>query len=350
MIRPLTIATCLLACGSGLYLYQSKHEVQLLDRTIERTVRDTNTLREQSRLVAAEWTMLNDPERLRQFSDTYLNLRTITPSQFTSIADLNNRLPAPDAEQSPRGTDDEELAPVAVATPPSNTLDAASPATVAPATVATDTAASPAAADEVLPVPPIPTMRSAPAVASVARPAEIRTADRVPAFRPAADTQARSVATADARGFDQRASDQRGSDQRGSDQRAFDQRASDQRASDQRVVDQRGVDQRVADQRGVDQRVVDQRGAEPRVAPRVAEARMDLRSPAVPPPRPIVLGGVRPPLQASGPVNTAQMPAPSRSAMVATAAPYSGSLLGMARGTTPPAPRPTPVNATYNSN
>ena len=41
MIRPLTIATFLLACGSGLYLYQSKHEVQLLDRTIERTVHET---------------------------------------------------------------------------------------------------------------------------------------------------------------------------------------------------------------------------------------------------------------------------------------------------------------------
>ena len=95
MIRPLTIATCLLACGSGLYLYQSKHEVQLLDRTIERTVHDTAALREQSRLLAAEWTMLNDPERLRQFSDTYLSLKTIAPSQFTSLADLDSRLPAP---------------------------------------------------------------------------------------------------------------------------------------------------------------------------------------------------------------------------------------------------------------
>ena len=81
MIRPLTIATLLMACGSGLYLYQSKHEVQLLDRTIERTVHETSALREQSRLLAAEWTMMNDPERLRQFSDTYLGLTKIAPSQ-----------------------------------------------------------------------------------------------------------------------------------------------------------------------------------------------------------------------------------------------------------------------------
>ena len=74
MIRPLTIATFLLACGSGLYLYESKHEVQLLDRTIEKTVHDTTALREQSRLLAAEWTMLNDPERLRQLNEGLKNL------------------------------------------------------------------------------------------------------------------------------------------------------------------------------------------------------------------------------------------------------------------------------------
>ena len=36
MIRPLTIVTFLMACGSGLYLYQSKHAAQVLDRDIER--------------------------------------------------------------------------------------------------------------------------------------------------------------------------------------------------------------------------------------------------------------------------------------------------------------------------
>ena len=113
MIRPLTIATCLLACGSGLYLYQSKHQVELLDRTIERTVHDTTALREQSRLLAAEWTMLNDPERLQQFSDTYLNLKPIAPPQFTSLADLDSRLPAAQPEPpSSHGSDEPDPAPV----------------------------------------------------------------------------------------------------------------------------------------------------------------------------------------------------------------------------------------------
>src|SRR6478752_2067298 len=109
MIRPLTIVTFLMACGSGLYLYQSKHEVQVLDRTIERAVRDTAALREQSRLLAAEWTMLNDPERLRQFSDTYLSLRTISPAQFTSLADLDNKLPPQRTELPTPDTDEEPV-------------------------------------------------------------------------------------------------------------------------------------------------------------------------------------------------------------------------------------------------
>jgi hypothetical protein len=301
MIRPLTIATCLLACGSGLYLYQSKHEVQVLDRTIERTVHDTGALREQSRLLAAEWTMLNDPERLRQFSDTYLSLKTIAPPQFTSMADLDSRLPAPQPEAPPHGTDQEDQAPVAADTTPSSEPDAAP---------APDTAV---VADEVLPVPPIPAPPSAPVVASTTRSADTRiadtrtgdtrTADRAPVFRQTvADSPVRSVAVADARPYEQRSYDQRSSEQR--------------------------------------------------LAPRIADAHPDTRTPAAPPPRPIVLA-TRRPLPASTPVNIP--PTQYRPPVVAApapygGAPYGGSLLGMARGSMPPAPRPTPVNAAYNAN
>ncbi len=302
MIRPLTIATCLLACGSGLYLYQSKHEVQLLDRTIERTVHDTNALREQSRLLAAEWTMLNDPERLRQFSDTYLSLKTISPTQFTSVADLDTRLPAKQAETPPSGTDDASPAPVvSEAAPPANaesTDDPAAPAaTTEPAAVA----------EEDLPVPPIPAIVPAPAaprpaaVVATARPAEIRQPERV--------ALARSPMV---------------------------------ESSQSRPVP---VPVPVAEARPVDTRAFDQRAA-----PRLVDARTDIRTVATPPaPRPIVLAAPRP-YPASTPVAMAPQPASARPPVMPASAPYAGSLLGMARGSMPPAPRPTPVNATYNSN
>jgi hypothetical protein len=94
MIRPFTCVCFLLACGSGLYLYQSKHRVQLLDHEIEKTVRATDALREQIRVLHAEWTLLNDPQRLQALGDQFLSLKTVTPGQFTSMAELDNRLPA----------------------------------------------------------------------------------------------------------------------------------------------------------------------------------------------------------------------------------------------------------------
>jgi hypothetical protein len=312
MIRPLTIATLLMACSSGLYLYQSKHEVQLLDRTIERTVHETGALREQSRLLAAEWTMLNDPERLRRFSDTYLGLKTITPSQFTSLADLDNRLPVTQAEIPAGGADEPE--PVTAA------VENAAPIV--------DDSASAAVADEVLPVPPIPALPPLPIVASVVRPAEPGVTDRAPVSHPAvADSQPHSVA------------DGRPSDQHPSEQRRADQHPSEQRSADQRPSDQRN-------------------------AVRVADARTDSRAAVAPPPRPIVVAAPRP-LPANPPANppanqrtyASSSPAPAVSAPAPSATPgqyapgqYTGSLLGMARGGMPPVPRPTPVVASYNAN
>jgi hypothetical protein len=289
MIRPITIVTFLMACGSGLYLYQSKHEVQLLDRTIEKAVRDTGALREQSRLLSAEWTMLNDPDRLRQFSDTYLNAKSIDPKQFTSLNDLDSRLPAPRIEMP-------SAAPVEI------------PVAGESAPLTVDEPGSAAVANEtILPVPPIPAVRPV----QVATPAPHPIDSKVAAGRP----QAVAPLLAEVRPADVRSADFRSAEAR-----------------------------------------PEPHMAEPKAAPRVAEVRPPV---AVAGPRPIVLATPRPqplytppaplPVSAPGPV---QAPVPYRQAMPASPAPgpYSGSLLGMARGTMPPTPRPVPVNATYNAN
>lgn len=101
MIRPFTCICFLLACGSGLYLYQAKHRVQIIDREIEKTVRAAEALREQTRVLHAEWTLQNDPQRLQALADQFLNLKTVAPSQFTSLAELDSRLPPVPAEPSP---------------------------------------------------------------------------------------------------------------------------------------------------------------------------------------------------------------------------------------------------------
>ncbi len=94
MIRPFTLLCFLLACGSGLYLYQSKHRVQMIDREIEKTTRATDALREQMKILRAEWALQGDLQRLQVLADQFLNLKMVTPGQFTSMAQLDGRLPA----------------------------------------------------------------------------------------------------------------------------------------------------------------------------------------------------------------------------------------------------------------
>jgi hypothetical protein len=132
MIRPVTCVCFLLACGSGLYVYQSKHRVQLLDRDIEQTVHATDALREQTRVAHAEWTLLNDPQRLQVLADQFLSLKTVTPGQFTSMVELDNRLPAVSVpEPAPQ-----EPFPVPVAEPPPPVVAAPPPVPAKPAVIA----------------------------------------------------------------------------------------------------------------------------------------------------------------------------------------------------------------------
>jgi hypothetical protein len=96
MFRPLTFITLAMACGSGLYLYQVKHQAQMLDRQIDRTVRSIDATRAQVRELSAEWTLEGNPERLQQLAMQFLpNDQPVQPSQFIGLADLDAKLPAP---------------------------------------------------------------------------------------------------------------------------------------------------------------------------------------------------------------------------------------------------------------
>ena len=167
MIRPVTCVCFLLACGSGLYVYQSKHRVQLIDREIEKTVHATDALREQTRVAHADWTLLNDPQRLQALADQFLNLKNVAPGQFTSMAELDSRLPAVSVpEPAPL---DPLATPVAEPPPPVAVVPPAAPAK--PAVVAT--APTPPRVPEHKPLPP----RQVVAEAPPARP-------QSPVFRP----------------------------------------------------------------------------------------------------------------------------------------------------------------------
>ena len=180
MIRPFTLLCFLLACGSGLYLYQSKHRAQMLDRQIEQTVRDTQAARDKTRLLEAEWTLLNDPERLRALSDQFLALKTVVPGQFTTMAELDHRLPPvlpPDAPREhppePAGMPQMTAPPVAQSAPEQ-----------APAAAGAEAPAKPAVAQ----AKPTPSAAAASAVAAAVPPERTPGTERKPVTpRPAAE-------------------------------------------------------------------------------------------------------------------------------------------------------------------
>ena len=95
MIRPFTCVCLLLAAGSGLYLYQTKHQTQVVDRDLERTLKLADAAWQRSGVLRAEYTLLNDPSRLADLSGQYLpTLQTTAPGQFSTWTDLDRRLPA----------------------------------------------------------------------------------------------------------------------------------------------------------------------------------------------------------------------------------------------------------------
>lgn len=182
MIRPITVVTFLVACGSGMYLYHTKHKVRVLDSEIEHVVHDTEHVREQTRILRAEWTLLDQPDRLQQLAAQFLTLQPTKPSQFVAMADLDSRLPPPlpphvdtpapaEPVQQP-----ETPALVASGEPPPAPAAPAAPAKPAPVAVRHET---PMVAEA---VPPRPVVRAAARIVEPARP--VASAIRAPAVVP----------------------------------------------------------------------------------------------------------------------------------------------------------------------
>jgi hypothetical protein len=177
MIRPFTCVCMLTAGASGLYLYQAKHRAQLLDRQITATMHQAEQARERSAVLRAQWTVQNDPQRLEVLAGRFLSLKTTQPAQFTTLAELDNRLPPIREIPSHEGTTDEPTpepsnAPLATAEPVTPPVAKPAPPPEPAVTAAAHPAPAPAPRPAVHPAPPHPAEHSI---------AEARPAERHPA-------------------------------------------------------------------------------------------------------------------------------------------------------------------------
>lgn len=178
MIRPFTCICMLLAGGSGLYLYQTKHRTRMLDRQIEQTLRQVETARSRVGLLQAEWALLNEPQRLSELGDRFLNLKSVTPAQFVTLSELDRHLPAPLPPPAPptaTSSNEESAEPAQPAAEAAQTPEATAQATAALAPAhAEPTRTHPAASVHAAfaPTPPEPPARL-PAPAASPRAAEL---------------------------------------------------------------------------------------------------------------------------------------------------------------------------------
>jgi len=138
--RQATLLSLISAFGSGLYLYTVKHRTGVIDREIGQAIQATQAAQAQAGLLRAEWSSLNDPERLQTLATHYLSLHPVAPTQFAQLAALPDRI------------DHAAAAPI----PPRPAIAPEPAPTPAPDTRGTNLATAEPAPDEAAPMPELP--------------------------------------------------------------------------------------------------------------------------------------------------------------------------------------------------
>ena len=94
MIRRSTLLTFLLAVLIGLALFVVKYQVQDLEGTLTQINRGISDHRQAVHVLKAEWSHLNEPNRLRYLTARHLDLGPLENVQFTLSSNLADQLMA----------------------------------------------------------------------------------------------------------------------------------------------------------------------------------------------------------------------------------------------------------------
>lgn len=89
MIRLSTILWTLAVVIAGYAMFQVKFHVARLDDELTQLNHQIAATREETRVLAAEWTLLDDPQRLDQINGVSLKLQPIAPAQIVLPAQLS---------------------------------------------------------------------------------------------------------------------------------------------------------------------------------------------------------------------------------------------------------------------
>ena len=92
MIRRSTLLTSLMAITTGLALFVVKHQVQDLEGTLTKITREISNNRQAVHVLKAEWSHLNEPNRLRNLTARHLDLGPLENAQFIRLSKLSKQL------------------------------------------------------------------------------------------------------------------------------------------------------------------------------------------------------------------------------------------------------------------
>lgn len=98
MIRVGTVLTLSLAVAAGIGLYHAKYRVQALELELGGLQQQILAHREAIHVLKAEWSFLNDPQRLAEISRRHLELAPVSGSQLAKIDDVPEKLPLPEPD------------------------------------------------------------------------------------------------------------------------------------------------------------------------------------------------------------------------------------------------------------
>jgi hypothetical protein len=88
MIRPTTLLWIGLAGAVGFGLFQLKHEVQALEDEMFRLNRAVIAEQQAIHVLKAEWSYINQPQRLQSLAARHLDLQPMKPAQLGTLSAL----------------------------------------------------------------------------------------------------------------------------------------------------------------------------------------------------------------------------------------------------------------------
>lgn len=94
MMRIVNLAILCLTLATAFALYQVKYATQAEDRHIRALKAELAEERDAIQVLRAEWSLLNQPDRLAALAERYTRLQPMAPAQVATMADLPGRPPA----------------------------------------------------------------------------------------------------------------------------------------------------------------------------------------------------------------------------------------------------------------